>query len=150
MGRSFESGTDNLTLEAALWWQQAYQPEQNGEKPALVAELRWWPGRSGARPFVSINLKHDQAVSPTSVVPAQKARALLFGIQQRLSQGGRLRLEEDLDSGWEEETRRAIEYRNRTRCTWEAAGRHFGISERQLRERRTRLRMPPFAAAPAP
>jgi len=150
MWRSFESGTDNLTLEAALWWQQAYKPEQSGGKPALIAELRWWPGRAGARPFFSINVEHDQAVSPPQVVPAQKARELLFGIQQRLSQGGRLRLEKDPDSEWEAETRRAIAYRARNRCTWEAAALHIGISGRQLRERRARLRKAPFTATPAP
>jgi hypothetical protein len=90
------------------------------------------------------------ALSPSHVAQAQKARQLLFGTQQRLAQIGRRRLEDDLDSMWQDETRRAIEYKERHGCTWEAAARHIGISERQLRERRDRLKRAPFTAETTP
>jgi hypothetical protein len=93
---------------------------------------------------------NNQALAPAHLAPAQKARQLLFGVQQQLSRIGRHRLEDEPDSGWEAETRRAIAYHERHHCTWEAAARHIGISPRQLRERRNRLRLTPFTADPEP
>lgn len=56
---------------------------------------------------------------------------------------GRYALEDDAESGWDEATRRAIDYKARNRCTWAAAASYIGITERQLQTRRKRLKRLP-------
>lgn len=81
--RSLVYGTDRVTLEAELWWQQAYRPTGDGE-PALIAELRWWRGLGGAQPFFRVTLPDNQAPSRKHWEAAQEGRQLLFDRQQRV------------------------------------------------------------------
>jgi hypothetical protein len=89
MLRLMEPGTDYLQLEVALWWQRAYRPTEDGGEPPLIAELHWRPGQVGPWSSLRVHLPRTHAIASTHLASAQKARGLLYAIQQRLAQGGR-------------------------------------------------------------
>ncbi len=82
-------------VSLAPWWMRAYQPDDDGDEPALVAEVRWWPGldERGLWPFFRINLPRDQAPTTAQLNAAHAARSLLSGAQTgvklRIKQTGR-------------------------------------------------------------
>ena len=80
-------GTEFLMFEAALWWQRAFRPKARGEEPALVAELRWWPGLEGAWPFFRVMSPVDKPITRQETAAAEQARRLLHGLQPKLRPG---------------------------------------------------------------
>ncbi len=89
MLRMPEPGTDALLLEAALWWQRAYKPTEDGEEPPLIAELHWRPPLLGARQFLRVQLPGDVVPTTKDFTAAKNARKLLAKTQARLGGGGR-------------------------------------------------------------